>query len=233
MNYLQKIFYEFSTNLYKFFSKLPENSHKIFSNPLSLITILGLLVLLVVIIKTKHIKMDARLISRIGMALALATILHMFKLYHFPQGGSVTLGSMIPIILIAFIYGPLIGCLTGLLFGIINLFMNPYILTPIQVLFDYPLPFLALGIAGFFKNKKMLGTFLAMFGRFICHFISGVAFFGNYAPKGTSPWLYSLTINASLIGTETFICLVIMYFLPIQRLIKLNSKTKMESFKTA
>lgn len=202
---------------------LPKNILTISQNPLSVVTLLGCMVLLVVLFKSKHIKMDTKLISRIGMALALTIVLHMLKLYHFPQGGSITPGSMIPLILIAFMYGPLVGFLTGFLFGIINMFIDPFILSPVQVLFDYPLPFLAIGLAGFFAKNKMLGTAVAMFGRFICHFISGIAFFGSYAPEGMSPWLYSLTVNGSIVGSEAVICLIIMYFLPVERLLKVIS----------
>ena len=74
-------------------------------------------------------------------------------IYHFPQGGGVTLGAMVPILLLSYIYGPLVGMLSGFLFGILSLFFNPYIMHPIQVLFDYPLPFAVLGLAGFFASK--------------------------------------------------------------------------------
>jgi thiamine transporter len=121
-------------------------------------------------------------------------------------------------------YGPLVGFLTGFLYGIITLFMDPYILHPVQVLFDYPLPFLALGLAGFFKQNKLLGTSVAIFGRFICHFISGVAFFGSFAPEGMSPIVYSLFVNGLLVGVEGIICLVIIKFLPIDRIVKATNK---------
>jgi thiamine transporter len=102
--------------------------------------------------------------------------------------------------------------------------MDPYILHPVQVLFDYPLPFLALGLAGFFKQNKLLGTSVAIFGRFICHFISGVAFFGSFAPEGMSPIVYSLFVNGLLVGVEGIICLVIIKFLPIDRIVKATNK---------
>ena len=130
---------------------------------------------------------------------------------------------MIPILLIAFMYGPEVGFLTGFLYGMITLILDPYILSPIQVLFDYPLPFTALGIAGFFKNKKYLGISLAVLVRFICHFISGVVFFGSYAPDGMSPIVYSLIVNGPMVGIEGIICLVILAILPIERIIHASS----------
>ena len=190
---------------------------------MSIITLIGCILLLIVLVKVKKIKFTPQLIARIGIALALATILKMLRLYHFPQGGSITLGSMIPILLIAFMYGPQVGCLTGFLYGVITLILDPYILHPVQVLFDYPLPFMALGLAGFFKDKRLLGTAVAVFVRFICHFISGVAFFGSFAPEGVSPVIYSLFVNGPMVGIEGIICLVILAVLPVERIMYASS----------
>ena len=59
-----------------------------------------------------------------------------------PQGGSITCGAMLPLLFIAYRYGPGIGCLTGFLYGLINILQDPFILHPLQVLFDYPLPYM-------------------------------------------------------------------------------------------
>ena len=224
LTYVKDVFTEFFQSLVEIFINLPANTSEIVKHPLSLVALIGCVIILIVLIKAKKIEITTQLITRIGIALALATVLKVFRLYHFPQGGSVTLGSMVPILIIAFMYGPLVGFLTGFLYGIITLFMDPYILHPVQVLFDYPLPFLALGLAGFFKQNKLLGTSVAIFGRFICHFISGVAFFGSFAPEGMSPIVYSLFVNGLLVGVEGIICLVIIKFLPIDRIVKATNK---------
>ena len=203
-----------------FLATLGENFKTLFSNPLTLITLLGCAILLIALIKFKSLKFDSKLIARIGLAIALAFILDMLKIYRLPNGGgSISLGSMIPIMLISFVYGPSIGLFTGFLFGIFKLIVDPYILNPIQVLFDYPMPFMAIGIVGFFKNRY-LGATLGMFLRFICHFISGIIFFGSYAPAGMSPIVYSIAVNGFAVGGELLICLALLAFLPIEQLIK-------------
>lgn len=211
-----------------FLATLGENFKTLFSSPLTLIALIGCAILLIALIKFKSLKFDSKLVARIGLATALAFILDMLKIYTLPNGGgSISLGSMIPIFLISFIYGPSIGLFTGFLFGILKLIINPYILNPIQVLFDYPLPFMAVGIAGFFKNKY-LGATLGMLLRFVCHFISGVIFFGSYAPAGTSPIIYSIAVNGFAVGGELLICLTLLAFLPIDKLIKrLKSNTSL------
>ncbi|AKN33229.1 proton-coupled thiamine transporter YuaJ [Clostridium carboxidivorans P7] len=203
---------------------LSKNLLEIVSHPTSLFALLALILFILFIAKVKNVKFNTHLITQIGIALALATILKIFRIYHLPQGGSVTLGSMIPIILMALLYGPEVGFITGFLYGIITLILDPYILQPVQVLFDYPLPFMALGLAGYFKNNKLLATFVAVFGRFICHFISGLVFFGSFAPKGMSPAVYSLMSNGIFLSIEGAICLVIIAALPIKQLSAMATK---------
>lgn len=204
-----------------FINTLKEGFTEIFNDPVSLATLIGLVILILALIKFKKIKLDTNIIARIGIALALATILHLIKLVDLPNGaGSINLGSMVPILIIAFMYGPEIGMLTGFLFGIIYLIISPYILHPIQVLFDYPLPFMAVGLAGLFKKQKLIGATFGMFIRFIFHFISGVVFFGEFAPEGWSPILYSFVVNGSVVGGNLLVVLVIIALLPVARIVE-------------
>ena len=208
-----------------FINTLKEGFTEIFINPLSLATLIGLIILILALIRFKKTKLDTRIMARIGIALALATILHFIKILDLPNGaGSINLGSMVPILIIAFTYGPEIGMLTGFLFGVIYLIISPYILHPIQVLFDYPLPFMAVGLAGYFKNQKLLGAFIGMFIRFIFHFISGILFFGEFAPEGWSPMIYSLVVNGSVVAGNLIVILVIISLLPINKIIERSNK---------
>lgn len=188
------------------------------ANPGAAGALAGVLVLLIWLISMRRIKIDARLIAQIGLVLAMATLLKVFRIYHLPQGGSITLGSMVPILLMALLHGPEIGCLTGFLYGIISFILSPYVLHPVQVLFDYPLPFMALGLAGFLREKWLVGVAIALFSRFFCHFISGVVFFASYAPKEMSPVIYSLMVNGIFMGIEGAICVVLIGALPMKRL---------------
>ena len=163
-------------------------------------------------------KFSTRLIAHIGLVLGLSTVLNMITIFTLPNGGSITLGSMVPIILIGFLYGPSIGFLTGGLFGVINLMLGAYIVHPIQLLLDYPLAFMVLGFASFFKNHRAIGTLLGVFLRFVCHVISGVVFFGSFTPEGMSPLLYSIAYNGSYMAIEAIITMVIISLLPVKRL---------------
>ncbi|MDP4143586.1 MAG: energy-coupled thiamine transporter ThiT [Bacillota bacterium] len=201
---------------------LLQNLYEILKHPTSIYTLLAILLFTLAFIKISRVKLSAKITAQIGLALALATVLRIFKIFDAPYGGSVTLGSMVPILLISFIYGPSLGFLTGFLFGIINFIMGPYVLHPIQVLFDYPLPFMALGLAGYFGENKILGSFIGIFSRFLCHFIAGVVFWASYAPKGMSPYLYSLLYNGTYMLIDGLICIVIISILPLKHLSKLT-----------
>lgn len=198
---------------------LGKNLNELLAHPTALLTLLGLVALILALIRMRRVELTPRMMANIGMMLALATVLKMFRLYHLPQGGSVTLGSMVPILLLALFYGPEVGFLAGFLYGIITLVLDPYVLHPLQVLFDYPLPFIALGLVGYFKQERVLaGTVVAIFVRFLCHFVSGVVFFGSYAPAGMSPYWYSLMVNGTFIGVEGAICTAVLAALPLKRL---------------
>ena len=57
----------------------------------------------------------------------------------------------------------------------------------------------------------------------MCHFISGVAFFGSFAPDGVSPMIYSLIVNGPMVGIEGIICIVILTALPVDRIMYASS----------
>ncbi|MBU3181017.1 energy-coupled thiamine transporter ThiT [Clostridium psychrophilum] len=205
-----------------------ERIAEITKSPTALFALLGVFLLIYLILRIRKIRFTTQMITLVGISVALSTVLQLITIIKLPQGGSVTAGSMVPIVLIALFYGPEVGFLTGFLFGIINFIMSPFALHPVQVLFDYPLPFMAIGIVGYFRsyNTKgiLIGVILAMLARFACHFISGVVFFGSYAPKGTSVYLYSLLYNGSYMSLEAIITCVIIAILPIKRLSKLVKK---------
>src|SRR5699024_3956789 len=82
-----------------------------------------------------------------SMSLALATVTSFIKFASLPFGGSITLFSMFFICFIGYLYGPKIGLMTGVAYGILQLITGPYIYHPLQILLDYPLAFGALGLS--------------------------------------------------------------------------------------
>lgn len=154
-----------------------------------------------------------------AMAMALGTVTSMIKLFDAPMGGSVTLCSMLFIVLIGYWYGPKVGILTGVAYGILQLIIDPYILSLPQMFVDYPLAFGALGMSGFFANSKnglQKGYLLGIFGRWVFAFLSGYIFFAYYAWDGWNPAAYSAVYNLSYIGIEGVITLILISLPPVK-----------------
>ena len=203
---------------------LIQNLQTLFDNSTSLFALIGVFLLIIFFMYARKIKFSTRMLIYIALMIAITILLQQIRLYHFPQGGSITLGAMIPLMLVSLRYGVPVGMLAGFIFGLINIIIDPFILHPIQVLFDYPLPCMAAGLAAVFPKNFIASTVLVFAAKFACHFISGVAFFSSYAPEGTSSIIYSLTVNAMMIIPECLICCILMKVLPIDRLLNAMDK---------
>lgn len=178
-----------------------------------------------------------QLLMEIALAVALSSVLHWVFLYQMPQGGTVSL-EMLPILVMAFRRGLGVGVVTGTIFGLVDImFELKGVVHPAQVVLDFPLAMGLVGMAGLFRpvwhrfweaslsgkgaGSLMLGeiagiapgVLLGCSLRFAAHFISGMIFFGSFAPKGQPVWLYSLVYNASYMVPTTIACLVLMWVL--------------------
>lgn len=154
------------------------------------------------------------------MAIALATITSYIKVLEMPMGGSVTLLSMLFICLIGYWYGPKAGLITGIAYGVLQFILDPYVLSIPQVIIDYPLAFGALGLSGFFCNKKyglVLGYLVGVLGRYAFAILSGVVFFASYAPEGMNPFVYSVLYNGAYLGAEALITVIIIAMPPVSK----------------
>ncbi|HEX9913304.1 MAG TPA: energy-coupled thiamine transporter ThiT [Candidatus Bathyarchaeia archaeon] len=158
-------------------------------------------------------EVNTRVLAEVAMSVALAYVLNLIIVYHLPQGGSITLGSMVPILLIALRRGPRIGVFAGSVFGLVQLFLGGYWFTLVQVLLDYPVAFACLGLAGFFRKSPMVGVAVSVAARAVCHFVSGVVFFGEYAPPELGPVVYSAIYNGSYMLPELVISVAVVYLL--------------------
>lgn len=144
-----------------------------------------------------------------ALAAAMSFVLSYLRLYRWPQGGSITPASMLPLFAYAYIFGPAAGVAAGTAYGLLHLVQGPYILHPVQVILDYILAYSAMGLAGLAPKNLAAGSVIGGFGRFFCSFLSGVVFFGSYAPEGMNPIIYSIYVNGLIIGTETVICILV------------------------
>lgn len=176
-------------------------------------------------------KWSTKMLAEAGIMIALSVLLSRIKVYEAPMGGSVTAGSMIPILLFAIRWGVGPGMITGATFGVLKLILGGSVYTPVQAILEYPIAFGLLGLAGVISISEkefeiadylriILGTLMAIGGRFLCHFFAGVVFFGKYAPEGMSPWKYSFGYQITYLLPEFIISALILSLIwkPISRI---------------
>ena len=74
-----------------------------------------------------------------------------------------------------------------------------------------------LGLAGIFRKIKItrnveinvyIGIISVVILRFLCHFITGVAIWGQWAPDGMGKYLYSFLYNAGFLSVDFLICII-------------------------
>jgi len=169
----------------------------------------------------QKIKTKMLVVSAVCVALGMVTSL--IKIIDLPMGGSVTLFSMFFVSLAGHWYGPKMGILTAVVYGVLQFIINPYFLTVPQVLFDYVFAFGCLGLSGFFYRKKFglqVGYLVSVFGRFVFSTLSGLLFFAEYAEgSGYSALVYTILYNGAYIGLEAAITLVLIFIPPVSKAI--------------
>ena len=152
-----------------------------------------------------------------GVLIALGAILSFIKVYELPYGGSITLASMVPVIILGYKYGVKWGLFSGFVFSLIQAVLgatasqafagmyDPENATKsvvniiLMALLDYIVAFTVLGLSGIFKGKVKndtvaiaLGGAVAVLLRLCAHFLSGWILWGSYAE-----WFFTDVMNNS------------------------------------
>ena len=190
---------------------------------------------LIMIARSKQ-KWTPQMMANAAICMALSFVLSYIRLFKLPQGGSVTPASLLPIIAFAYYYGSVPGLVVCIAYGFLQMIQDPWIVGAVQAALDYPLAFGCIafaGVAGDLNRKKGLnelvswigGVAMVGLGRFICHVLSGVVFFAEYAEgSGLSPLVYSLSYN-SFVFVDLAICLVVVAFPQVRKaLARMNTK---------
>ena len=168
-------------------------------------------------------KEKIRRLAETAIMLALATVLSELPVIKFAFGGSVTIFSQVPMVVVAYRYGIKWGIFSGLSMGIIQMlfgmgnfaYVSGLAAYLILIFADYIIAFGALGLSSMFKSKIKnsvvsiaLGAGVVSAIRFICHFVSGVTIWGDYSGGAQAVWEYSLAYNAGYMVPETIITII-------------------------
>jgi thiamine transporter len=167
---------------------------------------------------------NPKVLAETAIFVALGTALSFIIIYPFPQGGSITAASMVPLIWLALRRGPKVGVTGGVIYGLIQFAILPFIAPApyalIQVLLDYPLAFGVLGLAGFFYKYPMAGAAVGISARFVMSFVSGVVFWAPVYAPNLNPFAYSAVYNGSYLLPELLISGFVLYLLQKSKVLK-------------
>lgn len=173
-------------------------------------------------------KFNVRTLVMIAMFAAIAFVLNSIKIITMPYGGSVSCCSMMPILLLAVLLGNRAGMFGGLVLGCLSIVNGAYVIHPIQFLLDYILPYVLLGVAGFWgyrhKGKVLLGALIAVLLSVGCNIVSGAVYFASYAPEGMTPWTYSIIYNLLSNGVEGLLSIFVLMLMPLHRFAQIIAK---------
>ncbi len=174
-------------------------------------------------------KTNVKALTECAIMVAFSAVLSLISLGKMAYGGSITLASMLPVVIVAYRHGlkwglgtsclvSVIQLLTGLeSFGWIPKQFTSYL---ILILFDYVIAFAVFGLAGIWRRKikkqnlsLLTGAFLASALRYTCHVISGVTIWRDISIPGNAALIYSLGYNATYMIPETIILLLTAAYL--------------------
>ena len=193
---------------------------------------------------------STRILAECALMLAVGIVLSLVKLFDLPYGGSVTVASMLPIIIISYRHGIKYGLITGLAYGIIQQLLGlktlSYVTTWVSILavilLDYIIAFAVIGFGGLFKKiiknqpaALVAGTIFACLLRYACHVISGATVWAGLSIPTNAALIYSFGYNATYMIPETIVTVVLAYYIgslidfrnPTIRHMKQTEKTKL------
>ena len=172
-------------------------------------------------ISKSHKAWNAKTIAYASLAISLSFVLSCIRLFRMPTGGSVTPGSMLPLMLFSVSFGMGPGLMAGLVYGLLQYLQGGWWLNVWQFLLDYLLAFAAIGLAGIAhkRNDKWLyiGIPVAALGRAVSAILAGMMWIADTPVSElvignmqfNSPLVYSIVYNGFYLIPDCAICLLL------------------------
>lgn len=170
---------------------------------------------------------SVRALVESAMMVALATVLSLVKIVEMPYGGSVTVASMLPVIILAYRHGAAWGLGAGTVYaalqqllGLNNLSYVTGWQSVLAVIFlDYIIAFAVTGLGGIFRKRLaqrsalVAGSVLVALLRYACHVISGATVWKGLSIPDKAALIYSIGYNATYMLPEAVILIATAYYL--------------------
>lgn len=206
---------------------------------ISAIVLVFILVVAATVFSKRNGPFTTREMAYAAISLALAFALSYVKFFAMPQGGSVTLASMLPIMLFSYMFGIKKGIIVGAIYGVLQAIQEPEIIHPAQFFLDYPIAFAMLGLAGIFKELNIIkkpvaaftaGAVLAGVLRYFSHVFSGIFAFASYAPAGYSAAAWGFLYNTFTFADVAIVIVVALLLFSSKSFVRLvNEKSTEDS----
>lgn len=206
---------------------------------ISAIVLVFILVVAATVFSKRNGPFTTREMAYAAISLALAFALSYVKFFAMPQGGSVTLASMLPIMLFSYMFGIKKGIIVGAIYGVLQAIQEPEIIHPAQFFLDYPIAFAMLGLAGIFKELNIIkkpvaaftaGAVLAGVLRYFSHVFSGIFAFASYAPSGYSAAAWGFLYNTFTFADVAIVIVVALLLFSSKSFVRLvNEKSTEDS----
>ena len=144
-----------------------------------------------------------------GVAIALSFALSYVRFFRMPTGGSVTLARLVPLALYAYIFGIKRGLLAGAIWGLLRLFVDPFIVHPMQFIIEYILSSMTIALAGIPRvfGKRLhpsvalgMGLLFITLTRYVLHTISGIIWLTDFVYGTPNAWLLDYGTNWAIVA---------------------------------
>ena len=199
-----------------------------------------ILIAILVIISLNKKKFNTKCIAFAGLTIAASFGLSYLKFSPVTYGGSVTLASMVPIAIFAYMFGFAPALLCGLIYGLLQFIQGGmYVFTYATFLLDFLLAFTSISLMAVAKKVKkdskyapVLGICLVYLARFLFHFASGLIYFENGGIWASLPqdnaFIYSFLYQITYLGPDLIISGIVIYILcatkTFKRLVSFSEK---------
>ena len=147
----------------------------------------------------------------IAMGTAISLFCEFIPFLNLPFGGTITIASLLPIVLIGYMFGPIWGFGSAFVFSLFQIIVGiktvGALFTPTSdsymgiaiafgvLLLDYILAFTSVGLSSLFRNMKTpaaavaVGSIVGLLACYFFHFVSGALFYGAWAE-----WFFTDTV---------------------------------------
>jgi len=174
----------------------------------------------------KNSLFETKVLTEIAVLAALSGVLYSIRPWTNPFGGSITLGSMVPVMWLSLRRGVYAGFVGGVIFGLLGLLIDVAFLGPTaviasapQAIMEYPVAFCMIGLTGMFRKKTMFyavsGASITVLIRFLIHYAMGVIvwWYVYPFPLEYGRYLWPLVYNGTFLLPDYIISVVILSIL--------------------